>query len=366
MSRLSDVKVKYPSVDWERWKDADPSKNGKYLEWIGSNHNLIGLYGEETGNIASGVLKIKDALTTFETRKALFSHTEIKDYSFTLLIDEVAKLKPTRKEGKEIGVIEVGEVEGYKIIMLEGWEAVKAYCAGTKWCISKWETFLQYCEDNNVFIISKGKNKLCIIVGIAPNKNNSVSLNETIIYLKGDEEIYSVSDAIECGGAIYSLCKFIEIDIESSLNVFDKDCEKIKKVCEGFSKKNQNVFFKFYHFESNIEVIDKILKLEGNKEGFDIIINHMQSQEWCEIDTFFKLLVKNKHSLLPLIETHCKKKSTSISKKMFESLNKAIINQNTTPLKDKINKKIASSQVLSKLLDDVEVQKFLKKKLKIK
>jgi hypothetical protein len=35
MSRLDDVKAKYPSIDWDTVKNLDPSKNYKYLNWIG-------------------------------------------------------------------------------------------------------------------------------------------------------------------------------------------------------------------------------------------------------------------------------------------------------------------------------------------
>src|ERR1700749_888291 len=130
MSRLETVKSKYPGIDWDVVRSADPSKNFKYLDWIGLNF------------VKSNTSEIKEVLTKFEKYQAKLPEKDIAKYDIASLKKKLEELGPSAKEAKIAGSVSLPDVDGVKIVFLEGQEAVKQYTAGTRWCISNYDTFV--------------------------------------------------------------------------------------------------------------------------------------------------------------------------------------------------------------------------------
>src|ERR1700749_2301883 len=176
MGRLETVKVKYPSIDWNLVKTADPSKNFKYLDWIGLNF------------AKSSVAEITDILTKFEKYKTKLSEKDIAKYDVVSLKKQLVDLGPSNKEVKELGCVRLEDVDGVKIVMLESKEAVTKYTAGTKWCISDYDTFLSYAKDKNIFVITANKTKMCVVCGIN-NSNYDYYYNNYSVGLPNDNRL---------------------------------------------------------------------------------------------------------------------------------------------------------------------------------
>lgn len=157
MSRLETVQNKYPQINWESFKLFDPSKNGKYLDWLGSN---AGSATSDDGN------RLKNLIEEFERRKDSLKEKDIYKYSAETLQTEIQSLKPSIKEAKEAGIVDFGEFEGTRIVLLNTHAAAKKYCAETQWCISNPNTFYKYCKHSNIFVAIRNKSKIAIQVSI--------------------------------------------------------------------------------------------------------------------------------------------------------------------------------------------------------
>lgn len=237
MSRLDDVKVKYPNIDWNTVKTLDPSKNYKYLNWIGKN--LPTDYASSP---------IKDVLVDFERRKDSLSFKDINKYSFDSLKKELDSLTLSRKDQKNLGTVEVTNKDlppDIKIYLLEGPEAAKQYGAGTKWCISNPNTFLEYCESDNLYVVIKGGRKFCLVV-----RGEDSYDDYSAIYDEKDNE-FEVNDTI---GFIFKFCG-IEADIIG--------------ICEKHAEKHPNFWRNDNEeFSVNKKYIDKVLSLLNAKDAW--------------------------------------------------------------------------------------------------
>lgn len=247
MSRLTIVQEKYPTIDWNLWKEADPSKNFKYLEWIGKHQ--ASLASPESS---------KQLLTNFEKCLAKLKQRDIFKWEPTSLKTEIDALGPSIKEIKENGAILVGEIDGWKIHQIESLEACQKYAANTKWCITQEGHFTNYCSHSNIFIITKDDAKFCLIVNI--NKNNA-----SVLQPKVAESHFQVffENKYPYGPAIWddedrpmplkpTLPKFIQ-SIASNASV---DFTEHSKLCIEFTKKHQNIFYCFD--QEYAEIVDKI------------------------------------------------------------------------------------------------------------
>lgn len=217
MSRLSDAQIKYPLINWEVAKIIDPSSNHKYLDWIGDNITKLSI-------AETGYFSIKNVLVSFEKKKAKLVEKDITKYTYSSLKEILEKTEASRKETKIAGAINVDEIDGIKIILLEGIDAAKQYCAGTKWCISNPTTFLQYCADQNLFVLIKNGKKLCV-----PVYNDYISSKDVqYIYDAKDNEIYLYE-----GEGILEF-----LDIKNPLNAAIQKCIDYSKTYSNFWMKN--------------------------------------------------------------------------------------------------------------------------------
>lgn len=266
MNRLETVQAKYPKLDWSIWKTFDPSNNGKYLEWLGKNSSGEGL-------------KLKEILIKFEKKKSLLSEKDINKYSVSTLESTLNKLEPSRKEEKVAGVLEVKDQripEGFKIYMVESFRAAKQYFAGTKWCISDKDTFFQYCEEGNIYLILKNGQKMAGVANDWYNHYDSTRKMKFSIYDKIDNDINLKYFA--------TITEFLGFKFP------------VDKICKDHCKKNKNFWFSFKgeSRENTIKIteeyIDKVLSLEGAKETFDFM-------SFKTSNDFINFLFKNKDKL---------------------------------------------------------------------
>lgn len=179
MSRLSEVKKKYPAIDWKVWANADPSKNNKYLDWIGANQK------DFKSSDDAKILLLK-----FEQKLAKLDNKDISKYSVKTLTTALDKAGKSIKEVKEEGAKLIAEIDGAKIYFLNTFEAAKKYVAGTKWCISNEREFNSHCAEDNLFILIKDKEKIAISVSCKIDKlklKNRRYVNKKVtLYLDND------------------------------------------------------------------------------------------------------------------------------------------------------------------------------------
>jgi len=154
MSRLSEAQEKYPNLDWNTLKAFDPSKNHKYLDWLGKN-------------AATDPKELKQLIVEFEKRKDSLKEKDIYKYNVVSLKESLEKLNPSRKEQKTAGATELtgnNIPSDVKIYFIEGEGAVKQYFSGTRWCVSDFSTFREYCKEGNFYLVIKNGQKICLHV----------------------------------------------------------------------------------------------------------------------------------------------------------------------------------------------------------
>lgn len=251
MNRLETVKSKYPDIDWDNIKSFDPSKSQKYLGWLGANIAF------------ADPAQLKNLILDFEKKKSKLSEKDINKYSAEILSKELDKLGLSRKEEKLVGAIEVTEnvPQGVKIYLIEGEKAAKQYFAHTRWCISNYDTFLNYAKDSNIFVVIKGDTKICVVINLR---------------YKDRSQIFDPQDR--------SLNRET-LEVVSKFGGSESDVLKLMKICEDFSLKNKNFWS---DPKKNTENLDKALTLTT----VDKVIRVWGSPDtlFCNEDALDKLL----------------------------------------------------------------------------
>jgi hypothetical protein len=202
---------------------------------------------------------MKDMLVDFERRKDSLSFKDINKYSFDSLKKELDNLSPSRKDQKNLGAVEVTNKDlpsDIKIYLLEGPEAAKQYSAGTKWCISNPSTFLEYCESDNLYVVTKGGRKFCLLIRGEDNYDDYNTL-----YDEKDNE-FEVNDTVSF---IFKFCG-IEADIIGI-------CEKHASKYPNFWRNDNE------EFTVNKKYIDRVLSLLSAKDAWDHLLNSDSSYE---------------------------------------------------------------------------------------
>lgn len=272
MSRISDAQTKYPKINWDKAKTIDPSSNHKYIDWIGNNITALKIS-------EANYSKIKEAIISFEKKKAKLVEKDITKYTYTSLIKALEEAASSRKEEKIAGTKDVGEINDAKIVMLESAAASKIYSAGTKWCISQAQHFDNYIKNNNIFVISKNGTKLCVLI--------DASSNQSMVYMPNDTK-YSLTTS-----KLYEdIYKFTGIK-----NV-DDELFPILEKCKIYSKANPNFYFGVRNFIDDAH--------NGYKIDFKKYINIIKNK-WTARQAFDEIAdnlgnTSNKNSIVSFIE----------------------------------------------------------------
>lgn len=259
MNRLDEVKKKHPKVDWDLWKTADPSNNNKYLAWLGQNI-VKGKKPEQ----------YKVLIQNFEKNSSKLEKKDIREYTFESLTETLKALAPSKKEAKEAGATTIYDKDGAKIVLLEGEQAVKQYCANTHWCISDFNTFLDYCVGSNVFVIIKNNIKYCTVVG------SRQTISSIDVYDQDDEEYY-------IDGENNFLFKFLGLK-NNILN-------ELLQECVNYTRKNKNVWWEGGDFKITIDNFSKFNNLYTDKKS--LVEKFLLDREYPEAIKFLKLVKKN-------------------------------------------------------------------------
>lgn len=332
MSRLEEVKKNYPNLDWEKYKEADISKNGKYLKWIGDNALSV--------SPTLSITDIKDLLNSFERCKDKLSHKDIYLYNLSALKEELEKLSPSRKEQKEEGSTDLGEIDGYRIIYLQDFNAAKMYTAGTKWCISNKEEFESYIKTNNIFIITRNAAKMALVLGLSK---------------KNDFELFDTDD--EC--LVHSSYK----RTANLLSFFGLN--EVISVCSEFSKTHKSFFAEKPDKDLGLEYL---LKLEKRGDYSHYFSHYDNSLPYNKVIKFIKAVLSHKEQLPNLLLKLSKDNNVVFVKREWKSIKNIFKKLNTDKIKLKkpdihsiVLNKVKKKGGLKKLLKTEEsVQKFEK------
>lgn len=258
-SRLETAQTKYSKLtNWDQIKTADPSNNHKYLDWIGSYFSQ-GISANKKID-SSKIEEIKNLLVQFEKKKPKLTEKDISKYTFDSLIKALSDAGASQKEEKIKGIINLKETSGASMVLIETLEAMKKYGAGTKWCVTQREHFNSYCKNYNIFVVSRNKTKLCIILNIK-NKTSQ-------IFQPNDVDTYDFSQYKE-------FHKFLGLD-ESF-----KDITNIINVCKTYSEKYKNKIYKINEAMNTMYYSAK--KLNFNKIISDSKSNFTQKEFYEEI-----------------------------------------------------------------------------------
>jgi hypothetical protein len=193
MSRLSEAQEKYPNLNWDTLKSFDPSKNHKYLDWLGKN-------------AATNPKDLNKLIVEFEKRRDSLKEKDIYKYTATALKESLEKLNPSRKEQKITGATEItGDniPSDMKIYFIEGEGAVKQYFSGTRWCVSDFGTFREYCEDGNFYLVIKNGQKICLHV----QRNNYVEIFDPTDNELDDDSVKFLLKFAGINADIIGICK---------------------------------------------------------------------------------------------------------------------------------------------------------------
>lgn len=292
MSRLDTVKEKYPQINWDVFKTFDPSKNGKYLEWLGQEYT-----GPKTkSNVEKVGSELKDLIEKFERRKDSLKEKDIFKYTAKTLAAELETLKPSNKETKEQGVVDLGDVAGARVVMLENFEAAKKYCAGTKWCISNSQHFYRYCKDNNIFVAIRNNVKLALVIPLTKG------------YQKLYYTIYDETDR-SYGRDDFNFNLKQDTRISNFRSRSDDPIKAVLDKCVEFSEKTKNCFssldFRVISKENVLKVFDALKIKEHSKENENLINGLVAGSTACKLFRFLKENASAKE-LAPVIEFYKK------------------------------------------------------------
>lgn len=257
MSRLSEAKRKYPSVNFDYWAKADPSKNGKYLSWIGLCVVNQEYYNYKQETFDSVMLLLKKFEKNQDKCKNFESYYTFASLQFTL-----DNLSESKKEIKDIGAIDIGAIDlgfhgDFQIIHLTNYKAAKLYCAGTKWYIVNEGIFKEYCCKSNIYVLihQQTKTKLCLII------------SDT------DDTIYSAKNIAFEIYDLFDFCKAFDINIKPAIN----KCENHYKQCKNPYLQIKNLYVRPSTLKDSInkttfiKTLQKIQRKLSNEEIFDII-----------------------------------------------------------------------------------------------
>ena len=342
MSRLETAKEKYPSISWEEAVKADPSKNHKYLDWIGANYN------EKPD-------ELKELLTQFEKKKDKLEEKDINKYTLSSLKEALEKLAPSRKEAKIAGSYEVGEVGKFKIVMLEGPAAVKAYTAKTRWCLSNMKTFISYAKGSNIFVIINTENSEKICLTISKVAKSIKFLN---FYTSDDKNHYLNKNN--------SISKF--------LGIKDIILEPVFQKCLEYSSKHCNFWMTAAPKKDWKNYLDKIKQIGFNNEKeIYLLINKLGS---IHTKSFLNFIAKNNPSYPNYVKV-IKKSSATYYRGIYINNNYVGSEKYSTYYnslfaaaklkmteKKKLLNSIKKKGGLSKLLENVNTRKQIEKLLK--
>jgi hypothetical protein len=243
MSRLSEAQAKYPDIAWDTIKLIDPSKNFKYLNWIGSNFK------------SSSADEIKNLLSRFEKIKDKLSEKDIVKYDVSSLKTAIEGAGKSNSEEKIAGAVYLPDVEGAKIVLLEGEKAVKSFTAGTRWCISSFVTFKSYAYDKNIFVAAKNKTKFAIVT-------------------QGSEvQVFAPDDVSIPNGTLKYVSQFCD----------DGGLSKIIDSCKEYTKTNKNIWYTINNGPFTTETIDKALSLIKADNLIDNLISKNRLRSFCKI-----------------------------------------------------------------------------------
>lgn len=263
MSRLSVVKEKYPKVNWKTWEKADPSKNFKYLDWIGKNKTFF-----RTPAAA------KNLLINFEKHLSKLENKDITRWEPAKLSAKLAEFGKTNSEKKNEGAELIGELDGAKIYCIKTYEAAKKYGAGTKWCITNLATWKNYNDEYHIFFVIKDKLKICMIC-----KHTGVFADNI---WTTDDTSHNVKTQFHS-----EIAQWYGIDLKKINNLF----VKYKEICVKYLEKNPH---------QTKKLLDIYNKLTVNKSGLN-----SEELKFLEDSAVMKeliILAKNKGVSVNLIE----------------------------------------------------------------
>lgn len=350
MGRLDTVKKEFPNINWDTLKAFDPSKSQKYLRWLGKNYSF---YSPE---------ELKNLILNFERQKDNLSKKDINKYSADILAEELNSLAPSRREGKNIGAIELteGVPQGTKIFLIEGEKAAQQYFANTRWCISNFDTFLSYSVKKNMFVVIKDNTKLCISIDLA-NRNFSTMFDaqDRSIPRNTLEVLASFGKNEAC---LLDLVKICEEYSQKYKNFWFKSNSSKMDLEKALSLTSINRLLKMLRGNSNIftdeKTLDKLLSLTSHQKVFDtIIINHSYERTIIPVLQFF---YKNKEKYKELANLFASSdKRLYANRNGYNTVSAIWMSLDSSPEIDVLLKRIKRVGGIAKLLQNKEIAKII-------
>jgi len=207
MSKISELKKRFPEYDVARMSKIDPSGKNSYLDWM-LKQRKCKITIKRIQEAVERFHKIKPSLT----EKDIHKYKEFKDLESAIKVTTNSEIKVSG------GVTTVVDSKAFKVLRLDEYTAASPYLKGTKWCISDEATFYDYLFDESL----GSKNGLNYFLFI--NKNPVGSNYDKFMILSND--FRKLWDLVDDDQYISDIFRFNrETEFQKSLVA----CKKMKR-----------------------------------------------------------------------------------------------------------------------------------------
>lgn len=179
--------------------DIDPSKNGKYTEWVFKNRYIKSgdKYKLNPEFNESMYLPVKEALSWLENNinnpKIPVEYKNINN--FNSVSEFITDIEEERVKQVKLGKDEIELVfdcDKFRVIVPKTYEAAKQYGRGTKWCVTDKSTYEEYTSEGMLYyLMIKGNDrKFGFSIGHDYGQICPETLDDLEFYNNEDDEMY--------------------------------------------------------------------------------------------------------------------------------------------------------------------------------